>query len=73
MEERFIYVRTSVAPEYLNARQLIKFAVAVLVGGQLGSRISIKWNPIVIRCVTAVLVFAAGANVLIKNLPILFK
>jgi uncharacterized membrane protein YfcA len=43
---------------------------AVLVGGQLGSRIgTIKFKPLVIRRVTAVVVLVAGVEVLHKHLP----
>ena len=42
---------------------------AVLVGGQMGSRIGInKFSPVTIRRVTAVLVFAAGVEVLKNHL-----
>ncbi|AZA84357.1 hypothetical protein C1637_05815 [Chryseobacterium lactis] len=39
---------------------------AVFIGGQIGSRMSLNWNPLVIKRVTAILVLIAGINVLIK-------
>lgn len=43
--------------------------LAVLVGGQLGSRIGvIKFNQLVVKRVTAILVFVAGIEVLSKHL-----
>ena len=43
---------------------------AVFVGGQIGSRMgAVKFNQLVVRRVTAVVVFAAGVEVLIKHLP----
>ena len=43
---------------------------AVFIGGQIGSRLgAVKFNQLVVRRVTAVVVFAAGAEVLIKHLP----
>ncbi|KQR94806.1 hypothetical protein ASG01_02760 [Chryseobacterium sp. Leaf180] len=40
--------------------------VAVLVGGQLGARLSLNWNALIIKRMTALLVLIAGVNVLIK-------
>lgn len=40
--------------------------LSVFIGGQLGARMSLKWNPLVIKRVTAVLVLIAGINVLVK-------
>jgi uncharacterized membrane protein YfcA len=41
----------------------------VLAGGQIGSRIGIvKFKPQMIRRITAVLVFIAGIEILIKHL-----
>ncbi len=42
---------------------------AVFLGGQIGSRMgAVKFNQLVVRRVTAVVVFAAGAEVLVKHL-----
>jgi uncharacterized membrane protein YfcA len=46
--------------------RILSLCVAVLAGGQIGSRLSLKWNPIIIKRMTAVLVLVAGINVLIK-------
>lgn len=60
-------------PAQINFLQIILLGLAVLVGGQMGSRIgATKFNALVIRRVTAILVFYAGAQVLLKHLP-LFK
>lgn len=56
-------------PENLNLQRILLLCLAVLAGGQLGSRTAIKFNPLVIKRMTALLVFLAGVNVLIKNLP----
>lgn len=59
-------------PAGLNTTRILLLCVAVLVGGQLGSRISLKkFNLQVIRRLTAVLVFVAGIEVLVKHLPFL--
>ena len=48
---------------------VILLGIAVLIGGQLGSRIGVvKFNQIVVKRVTAILVFAAGVEVLGKHL-----
>ena len=45
--------------------------LAVFLGGQIGSRIGIKWLPqLAVRRITAVLVFVAGVEVLIKHISI---
>jgi uncharacterized membrane protein YfcA len=46
--------------------RITSLCLAVLIGGQIGSRMSLKWNPLVIKRMTAVLVLVAGVNVLIK-------
>ncbi|ATL49944.1 hypothetical protein COR50_18075 [Chitinophaga caeni] len=51
----------------MDYSKIIYLGLAVFIGGQLGSRMSLKWNPLVIKRITAVLVFAAGVNVLIKH------
>ncbi len=52
-----------------NYKQIVLLCIAVFLGGQLGSRMgAIKFNPLVIRRLTATLVFVAGVEVLIKHL-----
>ncbi|SDI32316.1 sulfite exporter TauE/SafE family protein [Chryseobacterium jejuense] len=46
--------------------RILSLCLAVLIGGQIGSRMSLKWNPLVIKRMTAVLVLVAGINVLTK-------
>ena len=56
-------------PAPVNLMRILLLCGAVLVGGQLGSWVGIKkLNPLTIRRVTAVLVFAAGVEVLSKHL-----
>jgi uncharacterized membrane protein YfcA len=55
--------------EDFNYTRIMLLCVAVFLGGQLGSRMgAIKFNPLVIRRVTAILVFVAGVEVLIEHL-----
>jgi hypothetical protein len=59
-------------PPQLNGWEIVLLALAVLIGGQAGSRMgAIRFNPLTIRRITAVLVFAAGIEVLLKHLPFL--
>ncbi|MFP3597020.1 sulfite exporter TauE/SafE family protein [Chryseobacterium sp. SIMBA_029] len=46
--------------------RILSLCLAVFMGGQIGSRMSLKWNPLIIKRVTAVLVLVAGINILIK-------
>jgi uncharacterized membrane protein YfcA len=56
-------------PPTFNITRIILLCIAVFLGGQLGSRTgAIKFNLIVIRRVTAVLVFAAGVEVLYHHI-----
>lgn len=56
-------------PPALNITRIILLCIAVFLGGQLGSRTgAIKFNALMIRRITAVLVFAAGVEVLYKHL-----
>jgi uncharacterized membrane protein YfcA len=56
-------------PETLNYRLVLLLCVAVFAGGQLGSRLAIRrFNPLMIRRMTAVLIFVAGIEVLYKHL-----
>jgi len=59
-------------PSHINYTRIILLCLAVCIGGQLGSRLAIKFNPLVIRRMTAVLVFCAGMNVLFKHIPSFF-
>ena len=53
----------------VNLRLIFFLCLSVLIGGQLGSRLGIKIFPqAIIRRVTAVLVLAAGVEVLYKHL-----
>lgn len=54
--------------EGLNYSMILFLCAAVFIGGQLGSRISVKFNPVVVRRLTAFLVFCAGVEVLMKHL-----
>ena len=56
----------------INLQRLFLLCLAVIIGGSIGTRISIKWNPLVIKRITAILVFIAGINVLIKYIPQIF-
>ncbi len=54
----------------INYIQIGILCLSVLIGGQLGSRMgALKFDQVIIRRVTAVLVFAAGIEVLVKHLP----
>jgi uncharacterized membrane protein YfcA len=58
---------TTLQPGF-NFTKVILLCVAVFLGGQVGSRMgAIKFNQLVIRRLTAILVFAAGVEVLIKH------
>jgi uncharacterized membrane protein YfcA len=60
-------------PSSINFTRVILLCLAVLVGGQVGSRMgAAKFNPLVIKRVTALLVFFAGVEVLSRHLH-LFK
>ena len=53
----------------LNYTRIILLCVAVFLGGQIGSRMgAVKFDPLVIKRLTAILVFVAGIEVLIKHL-----
>jgi len=56
--------------EYINFTRIAFLCGAVLVGGQIGSRVgNLKFDHLAVRRVTAALVFAAGIEVLVKHLP----
>lgn len=55
-------------PTDVNWPRIVLLGAAVLVGGQVGSRVSMaRFNPLLIRRVTAVLVLAAGVEVLLRH------
>lgn len=57
-------------PPDMNYTRIIILGGAVLTGGLLGSNLgAVKFSPLVIRRVTALLVLGAGINVLLKHLP----
>jgi len=59
----------STFPGGINIERIIILCVAVLAGGQLGSRLgAVRFNPLLIRRVTALLVFFAGTEVLYRHL-----
>lgn len=56
-------------PSQLNYAQLTGLCLAVLAGGQVGVRLgTVKFDQLLVRRVTAVLVFAAGMEVLWRHL-----
>lgn len=56
-------------PEQLNFSRIVILALAVLVGGQIGSRMgATRFNHTMVRRVTAALVLIAGIEVLWKHL-----
>jgi uncharacterized protein len=58
----------------IDFTRILLLGVAVLAGGQVGSRIAIaKFNPLVIRRITAILIFVAGSEVLYTHLPLLIR
>jgi len=57
-------------PAGINYQRIGLLCIAVLAGGQLGSRMgAVRFNPLLIRRLTAALVFIAGVEVLSKHLP----
>ncbi len=55
-------------PSGINYTRILLLCAAVLAGGQIGSRLgAVKFNPLVIRRMTALLVFFAGIEVLFKH------
>jgi len=56
-------------PANLHDGRILWLCLAVLIGGQLGARLgAIRFHPLAIRRITAVLVFFAGTEVLVKHL-----
>lgn len=62
----------STLPETMDYNRIVLLCVAVFIGGQLGSRMAVRFNPLIIRRLTAALVFVAGVEVMYKHLPKLF-
>jgi uncharacterized membrane protein YfcA len=61
----------SAVSDYINFGRIGMLGAAVLMGGQLGSRMgAVRFNQLVVRRVTALLVFVAGTEVLIRHLHI---
>jgi uncharacterized membrane protein YfcA len=59
----------SVLPPHINYTRIGLLSAAVLLGGQTGSRVAInKFKPLLIRRITALVVFIAGIEVLHKHL-----
>lgn len=67
-----IFGQLTTLPGNMNYTRMSLLCLAVCIGGQLGSRLAIKFNPLIIRRMTAVLVFCAGMNVLFKHIPSFF-
>ncbi len=56
-------------PEDINITRVLLLCAAVFIGGQIGSRLgALRFNQLVIRRLTAILVFLAGVEVLMKHL-----
>ncbi len=56
-------------PEDINFARVLLLCAAVFIGGQIGSRMgALRFNQLVIRRLTAILVFLAGVEVLMKHL-----
>jgi uncharacterized membrane protein YfcA len=56
-------------PATINYQNIAVLCAAVLVGGQIGSRMgAVKFDQLLVRRMTAVLVFVAGVEVLLKHL-----
>jgi uncharacterized membrane protein YfcA len=54
----------------VNFTRIALLCTAVFIGGQVGSRMgAIKFEQLVVRRITAVIVFIAGVEVLLKHLP----
>jgi uncharacterized membrane protein YfcA len=65
--------QVSALPQGINFVRIVLLCIAVFIGGQIGSRMgATKFNPLVIKRVTALLVFFAGVEVLTKHVH-LFK
>ena len=57
-------------PSGINYTRILMLGLAVFIGGQIGSRISaVKLDQLVVKRITAIVVFWAGIEVLTKHLP----
>ena len=57
-------------PSDINFTRILLLCLAVFIGGQLGSQMgAIKFNQLVVRRITSIVVFFAGVEVLAKHLP----
>lgn len=57
-------------PSDINTTRIAALVLSVFLGGQIGARVgAIKFNPLVVKRLTAVVVFAAGVNILLKHWP----
>jgi uncharacterized membrane protein YfcA len=64
-----IFGQLTQLPPSLNYKMILFLGVAVLIGGQVGSRLAaLKFDHVIIKRITAVLVFFAGIEVLYKHL-----
>jgi uncharacterized membrane protein YfcA len=53
----------------IDVKVVLYFGLSVMVGGQIGSNLAIrKFNPLIIRRVTALVVLVAGMEALVKHL-----
>jgi uncharacterized protein len=55
-------------PENMDYTRIGLLCFAVFIGGQAGSRMSVRFNPLIVKRLTALLVFFAGIEVLAKHL-----
>lgn len=56
-------------PPDINKIRILLLCGGVFIGGQIGSRMgAVRFNPLVIKRVTAILVFFAGVEVLIRHI-----
>lgn len=59
----------SVLSVNVNYTTIVLLAIAVFIGGQIGSRTgAVKFNQLLVKRITAILVFAAGVEVLLKHI-----
>jgi uncharacterized protein len=60
-------------PPNINYLRILILCIAVFLGGHLGSKTgSVRFNPLTVRRITAILVFFAGTEVLWKHLQAVF-
>lgn len=61
-----IFGQLSNFPLNIDYLRILFLCIAVFLGGQLGSRLSVNWNVLWIKRITAILVLVAGINVLFR-------